>query len=95
MPIRIYDIARELELGNAQVLAKAKELKIAAARVASSSLDAPSAELLEQELIKTYFPGGLEAHVRELVLAGKRVPQRFVQRFPGLVRQTRAEHRSR
>src|SRR5262249_55837609 len=51
MPVRIYDISKKLGLENKEVLAKAKELGIAAARVASSSLDKITAESLEQQLI--------------------------------------------
>src|SRR5437588_8849751 len=51
MPVRIYDISKKLGLENKQVLAKAKELGIAAAKVASSSLDKITAEYLEQQLI--------------------------------------------
>ena len=47
MPVRIYDIAKKLGIGNKEVLAKAKELGIAGARVASSSLDKITAEFLE------------------------------------------------
>jgi len=53
MPVRIYDIAKKLGLGNKEILTKAKELGIAAAKVASSSLDKISAEWLEEELIKS------------------------------------------
>ena len=48
MPVRIYDISKKLGLENKEVLAKAKELGIAAARVASSSLDKITAEYLEE-----------------------------------------------
>jgi translation initiation factor IF-2 len=51
MPVRIYDISKKLGLDNKQVLAKAKELNLTAARVASSSLDKITAEYLEQQLI--------------------------------------------
>src|SRR6266851_397693 len=51
MPVRIYDISKKLGLENKEVLAKAKELGIAAAKVASSSLDKITAEYLEQQLI--------------------------------------------
>src|SRR5690348_15904605 len=51
MPVRIYDISKKLGLDNKEVLSKAKELGIAAARVASSSLDKITAEYLEQQLI--------------------------------------------
>jgi len=51
MPVRIYDISKKLGLENKEVLSKAKELGIAAARVASSSLDKITAEYLEQQII--------------------------------------------
>ncbi len=50
MPVRIYDISKKLGLENKEVLAKAKELGITAAKVPSSSLDKITAEYLEQEL---------------------------------------------
>ena len=53
MPVRIYDIAKKLGLENKDVLVKAKEMGIAAAKVPSSSLDKISAEWLEEEIIKT------------------------------------------
>jgi translation initiation factor IF-2 len=56
MPVRIYDISKKLGLENKEVLAKAKELGLAAARVASSSLDKITAEYLEQQLVLAY-PG--------------------------------------
>ncbi|MGN6555595.1 MAG: translation initiation factor IF-2 N-terminal domain-containing protein, partial [Verrucomicrobiota bacterium] len=56
MPVRIYDISKKLGLENKQVLVKAKELGIAAARVASSSLDKITAEYLEEQLRKDH-PG--------------------------------------
>ena len=52
MPVRIYDIAKKLGLENKEILTKAKELGIAAAKVPSSSLDKISAEWLEEEIIK-------------------------------------------
>ncbi len=51
MPVRIYDISKKLGLDNKAVLTKAKSLGIAAARVASSSLDKITAEYLEQQII--------------------------------------------
>src|SRR5262245_48791087 len=54
MPVRIYDISKKLGLENKEVLSKAKELGIAAARVASSSLDKITAEYLEGELRKDH-----------------------------------------
>src|SRR5512146_2640510 len=50
MPVRIYDISKKLGVENKEVLSKAKELGIAAARVASSSLDKITAEYLEEQL---------------------------------------------
>ena len=50
MPVRIYDIAKKLGIENKEVLAKAKELGIAEAKVPSSSLDKITAEFLEQHL---------------------------------------------
>jgi translation initiation factor IF-2 len=50
MPVRIYDISKRLGLENKEVLAKAKELGIAGARVASSSLDKITAGYLEDKL---------------------------------------------
>src|SRR2546423_12575237 len=47
MPVRIYDIAKQLGIESKEVLAKAKELGIASARVPSSSLDKITAEFLE------------------------------------------------
>ncbi|MCW5551165.1 MAG: translation initiation factor IF-2 [Verrucomicrobiae bacterium] len=54
MPVRIYDISKKLGLENKLVLARAKELGIAAARVASSSLDKITAEYLEEQLRKEH-----------------------------------------
>ena len=54
MPVRIYDISKKLGLDNKEVLSKAKELGIAAARVASSSLDKITAEYLEDLLRKEH-----------------------------------------
>src|SRR5262245_19977637 len=51
MPVRIYDISKKLGLENKAVLSKAKELGIAAAKVASSSLDKITAEYLEQQIL--------------------------------------------
>ena len=50
MPVRIYDISKKLGLENKVILAKAKSLGIAAAKVPSSSLDKISAEYLEEQL---------------------------------------------
>jgi len=53
MPVRVYDIAKKLGLENKEIISKAKELGIAAAKVPSSSLDKISAEWLEEEIIRT------------------------------------------
>ncbi|HEX4349663.1 MAG TPA: translation initiation factor IF-2 N-terminal domain-containing protein, partial [Verrucomicrobiae bacterium] len=53
MPVRVYDIAKELGLENKEILQKAKEMGITAAKVPSSSLDKISAEWLKEEIIKT------------------------------------------
>ena len=53
MPVRIYDIAKKLGVESKEIISKAKELGIAAAKVPSSSLDKISAEWLEEELIKS------------------------------------------
>ena len=54
MPVRIYDISKKLGLENKVILAKAKTLGIAAARVPSSSLDKITAEYLEEEIFKEH-----------------------------------------
>ncbi len=54
MPTRIYDISVKLGLENKEVLAKAKVIGIAAAKVPSSSLDKITAEWLEGELLKDH-----------------------------------------
>ena len=54
MPVRIYGISKKLGLENKTILAKAKALGIAAAKVPSSSLDKISAQFLEEELFKEH-----------------------------------------
>lgn len=54
MPVRIYDISKKLGLENKEVISKAKALGIAAARVASSSLDKITAEYLEEQILKDH-----------------------------------------
>src|SRR5262245_7690321 len=51
MPVRIYDLAKKLGIESKEVLSKAKELGITAARVPSSSLDKITAEYLEGHLV--------------------------------------------
>jgi len=50
MPVRIYDIAKKVGLPSKEVLARAKELGIPAARVPSSTLDKITAEYLLEQL---------------------------------------------
>jgi translation initiation factor IF-2 len=54
MPVRIYDIAKDFGLENKEILAKAKTMGIAAAKVPSSSLDKITAQWLKEELIKEH-----------------------------------------
>ena len=56
MPVRIYDIAKKFKVESKVILAKAKELGITAAKVASSSIDKISAEELERHLGDTPAP---------------------------------------
>ena len=51
MPVRIYEISKKLGLESKEVLAKARELGITAAKVASSTLDKITAEYLEKEIL--------------------------------------------
>ena len=60
MPVRIYDISKKLGLENKDVLAKAKELGITAAKVPSSSLDKITAEYLEEQLAGKRAPPSTE-----------------------------------
>ena len=50
MPVRIYEIAKKIGIPSKEVLAKAKELGIANAKVASSTLDKITAEDLEEQI---------------------------------------------
>src|SRR5580765_5591674 len=50
MPIHIYDIAKKLGVENKQVLAKAKDLGIATAKVPSSTLDERTGDYLESQV---------------------------------------------
>ena len=54
MPVRIYDIAKKLGLENKEVLSRAKQMGITAAKVPSSTLDKITAEYFEEELRKVY-----------------------------------------
>ena len=53
MPVRVYDIAKKLGLESKEIISKAKDMGIAAAKVPSSSLDKITAEWLEEEIIRT------------------------------------------
>ncbi len=56
MPVRIYDIAKRLGIESKEVISKAKDLGIAAARVPSSSLDKITAEFLESHFTPKAAP---------------------------------------
>ena len=58
MPVRIYEIAKDLNLESRLVLQKAKELGISAAKVPSSSLDKITAEYLREQLLPMAGQGG-------------------------------------
>ena len=53
MPVRIYEIAKKAGIPSKDVLAKAKELGISNAKVASSTLDKITAEYLEEQIAGT------------------------------------------
>ena len=61
MPVRIYEIAKQLGIESKTVLVKAKELGITAAKVPSSSLDKITAEYLFEQMGGT--PAAIEAPV--------------------------------
>ena len=65
MPVRIYDIAKNLGITSKDVLAKAKELNITNARVASSSIDKITAEYLEDTIAKELKPDEAEPTVEK------------------------------
>ena len=56
MPVRIYEIAKKVGIPSKEVLAKAKELGITNAKVASSTLDKITAEYLEGKIAGTQEP---------------------------------------
>ena len=56
MPVRIYEIAKKVGISSKEVLAKAKELGITNAKVASSTLDKITAEYLEEKIAGTQEP---------------------------------------
>src|SRR3954452_11766510 len=73
MPVRIYDLAKKLGIESKEVLSKAKELGIAAARVPSSSLDKITAEYLEEKLggLKPAPPPSAPAAPKPIVVVGE------------------------
>ena len=78
MPVRIYEIAKELNLESKMVLIKAKELGIAAAKVPSSSLDKITAEYLRDQLLplaSTATPIPVEPEAPVLIIPAPRVPE--------------------
>jgi translation initiation factor IF-2 len=76
MPVRIYDIAKKLGIENKEVLSKAKELGITAAKVPSSSLDKITAEYLEEQL------GGAKPPPAEVAPPPPPAPIRIVSEPP-------------
>ena len=70
MPVRIYEIAKKIGIPSKEVLAKAKELGIANAKVASSTLDKITAEYLEEQIAGKPEP---EAPAEELQAAAEPV----------------------
>src|SRR5208282_3159583 len=71
MPVRIYDLAKDLGIESKLVLAKAKALGMTAAKVPSSSLDKITAEFLKEELIKEHpqAPAAAPAPVQAVPIA--------------------------
>ena len=67
MPVRIYEIAKNLGVQSKEVLAKAKELNFSNAKVASSSLDKITAEYLEEQLSKDLKPATTDVNVEVVV----------------------------
>ena len=79
MPVRIYEISKKLGLENKEILAAAKALGIAAAKVPSSSLDKITAEYLEEEIVKTH--PGLAAKLRPAAPAPEPKPVHVEQQI--------------
>ena len=63
MPVRIYEIAKKVGISSKEVLAKAKELGITNAKVASSTLDKITAEYLEGKIAGTQEPAVSYTHL--------------------------------
>src|SRR5450432_4177862 len=75
MPVRIYEIAKDLNLESKVVLLKAKELGITAAKVASSSLDKITAEYLREQLLPL-APAGVDTAAAPVAPAPPAEPDR-------------------
>ncbi len=60
MPVRIYEIAKKLGITSKELLAKARDIGIANARSASSSLDKITAEYLEEQFAQAAGGSGSE-----------------------------------
>ena len=69
MPVRIYEIAKKTGIPSKDVLAKAKELGITNAKVASSTLDKITAEYLEEQITGTKEPEYIEEVVSSIPLS--------------------------
>src|SRR5438093_3946391 len=80
MPVRIYDIAKKFGIESKAVLAKAKELGIAA-KVPSSSLDKITAEFLESHFVPA-TPPELPPPAAALEPVALIAPAAFVEETP-------------
>ena len=83
MPVRIYDIAKKLGIESKEVLAKAKELGIAA-KVPSSSLDKITAEFLESHFQPAAPPAPPPAVPAAESAAPAAPPPETVPAIPGI-----------
>ena len=91
MPVRIYDLAKKLGLESKDVIAKAKELGITAAKVASSSLDKITAEYLEDQLGGTRPAGDASRHAPDSAAAAEAAAHHHLQNEPPQIQVIKAE----
>ena len=91
MPVRIYDLAKKLGLESKDVIAKAKELGITAAKVASSSLDKITAEYLEDQLGGTRPAGDASRHAPDSAAAAEAAAHHHQQNEPPQIQVIKAE----
>jgi hypothetical protein len=77
MPTRLIAIAQKLGIDVRQVIAKGKELGMAATRVPNSSLDDETAARLEEALRNEPGPEIVQAQIKEMIRSGKRVTVSF------------------